>query len=114
MKEEDFIRFVSDGFDRAKQGRALGTYDSVLALMEESPLPAKSHYPFGWIIYYALHQSPDNEITGRKRMLARYLKLNVTKPHKLHSMILNLRSQLKALVLPMTKAEAIRYAVSIA
>lgn len=26
----------------------------------------------------------------------------------------NLRSQLKALVLPMTKAEAIRYAVSIA
>lgn len=88
MKEEDFIRFVSDGFDRAKQGRALETYDSVLALMKESPLPAKSHYPFGWIIYYALNQSPDHEITGRKRMLARYLKLNVTKPHKLHSMIL--------------------------
>lgn len=85
---QDITRFVSDGFDRAKAGNAKEVYAAVAPLHDNGSLPQKSHYPFGWIIYYALHQAADSAIDLRKRMLARYLKLNVAKPHKLHSMIL--------------------------
>lgn len=88
MNREDIVKYVSDGFEAAKAGNALNVYASVKDIYDSGTLPAKSHYPFGWIIYYALHQSPDFEIESRKRMLATYLKLSVTKPHKLHSMIL--------------------------
>lgn len=88
MKEDELIRYVSDGFDKAKQGQALEMYSSILPYAAAGQLPLKSHYPFGWIIYYALHQSPDHDILIRKKMLAVYLKLRVVKPHKLHSMIL--------------------------
>lgn len=86
--EDLLVRYVSDGFETAKNGDANTVYQNVLKYFENGQLPAKSHYPFGWITYYALHQQPDSEIAARKKMLANYLKLNVTKPHKLHSMIL--------------------------
>ncbi len=86
--EEELIRFVSDGFETAKGGNAEPIYRQVAPHLEIGQLPAKSHYAFGWIIYYALHQQPDNAINERKKMLANYLKLSVAKPHKLHSMIL--------------------------
>lgn len=88
MDANDIIRFVSDGFEKAKAGNALDVYASVADFHDQNILPPKSHYPFGWIIYYALHQSPSSAIKSRKLMLARYLRLSVTKPHKLHSMIL--------------------------
>ncbi len=88
MEANDFVKFVSDGFDRAKGGEAVKVYSEVLSNLGFQPLPLKSHYPFGWIIYYALHQSPTHAIRERKQMLARYLSLQVEKPHKLHSMIL--------------------------
>ncbi len=88
MNEREIIRLVSDGFEKAKGGDATNVYEKVAGLHDSGQLPDKSHYPFGWIIYYALHQSKQNEVAKRKRMLARYLKLNVEKPHKLHSMIL--------------------------
>ncbi|MDE6578877.1 MAG: hypothetical protein K2K58_11990 [Muribaculaceae bacterium] len=85
---QQLIQYVSDGFEKAKAGNALDVYQSVSLIHDRGELPSKSHYPFGWIIYYALHQAADTAIDIRKRMLARYLKLNVVKPHKLHSMIL--------------------------
>lgn len=88
METSDIIKFVSDGFEKAKEGNAAEVYSSVSRYHEDGSLPLKSHYPFGWIIYYALHQSPSSAIKERKLMLARYLKLQVEKPHKLHSMIL--------------------------
>lgn len=88
METNEIIQFVSDGFDRAKAGVAIEVYAEVAPYHDSQTLPLKSHYPFGWIIYYALHQSPAHTIRERKQMLARYLRLNVTKPHKLHSMIL--------------------------
>lgn len=88
MNREELIRHVSDGFDRAKAGQAAQVYAEVSPYHDSGELDRKSHYPFGWIIYYALHQAPDYAIGERKRMLARYLNLEVTKPHKLHSMIL--------------------------
>ncbi|MDE6648888.1 MAG: hypothetical protein K2K45_03055 [Muribaculaceae bacterium] len=88
MESNQIIQFVSDGFDRAKAGNALEVYASVVQFHDDRALPLTSHYPFGWIIYYALHQSPAHAIRERKQMLARYLQLSVAKPHKLHSMIL--------------------------
>lgn len=88
MESNDIIQFISDGFEKAKSGQALDVYAEVAAIQDNNRLPLKSHYAFGWIIYYALHQSAGNAIKERKRMLFRYLKLDVPRPHKLHSMIL--------------------------
>ena len=88
MTEDEIVRFVSDGFERAKGGNAIDTYRQVLEIFNAGELPKRSHYPFGWIAYYALHQSATHEIEQRKRMLALYLRLSVARPHKLHSMIL--------------------------
>lgn len=88
MNEREVSRYVSDGFEKAKAGEALAVFDKIAEMHDALQLPEKSHYPFGWIIYYALHQSQAYAIVERKRMLMRYLSLNVEKPHKLHSMIL--------------------------
>lgn len=88
METNEIIQFVSDGFDRAKAGDAVEVYSSIVNNPDMRELPGKSHYPMGWIIYYALHQSPVYAVQERKQMLAHYLSLDVTKPHKLHSMIL--------------------------
>ncbi len=88
MDTNEIIAYVSDGFDRAKAGAAAEVYASIVNNPEMQALPYKSHYPFAWIIYYALHQSPAHAIQERKQLLAHYLRLNVMKPHKLHSMIL--------------------------
>ena len=88
MNTEELTKFVSDGFEKAKAGDAIAVYQQVAPFHDDNSLHYRSHYPFGWIIYYALHQSPDHEIEARKHMLARYLKLKVMVPHKLHSMIL--------------------------
>ncbi len=88
METSKIIQFVSDGFEKAKAGAAVEVYSSIANHPDMRELPRKSHYPFGWIIYYALHQSPAHAIQERKRLLAHYLQLNVMKPHKLHSMIL--------------------------
>lgn len=86
--EEQLSRFISDGFVTAKNGNAEPIYRTAIPHLESGQMPPRSHYPFGWIIYYALHQQPSSQIEERKKMLANYLKLDVEKPHKLHSMIL--------------------------
>lgn len=88
METNELIKFVSDGFDRAKGGSAVEVYAEIIPYYNSRVLPLKSHYAFGWIIYYALHQSPAHAIRERKQMLAHYLSLQVERPHKLHSMIL--------------------------
>lgn len=88
METNELIRFVSDGFDRAKSGAAIEVYNEINSIHDGITLPIKSHYPFGWIIFYALHQSPTNAIKERKQMLSRYLGLQLERPHKLHSMIM--------------------------
>lgn len=88
MNTEELANFISAGFEQAKAGDAARVYNAALPYLGDNRLPAKSHYPFGWVIYYALHQAGNAAIVDRKRMLAAYLKLEVAKPHKLHSMIL--------------------------
>lgn len=88
MEANELVQFISDSFDRAKSGSAVEVYAEVITYHNLQSLPLKSHYAFGWIIYYALHQSPKHAISERKHMLARYLNLQVERPHKLHSMIL--------------------------
>ena len=88
MTPPDLIRYVSDGFETAKAGQAAEIYSVVSRYFDQGLLERRSHYAFGWIIYYALHQADAHDIDNRKRMLARYLNLEVARPHKLHSMIL--------------------------
>lgn len=88
MTPPELIQFVSDGVDRAKANEAAQVYATVCPYYDQGQLPLRSHYAFGWIIYYALHQGGAYDIAARKQMLARYLNLSVTRPHKLHSMIL--------------------------
>lgn len=88
MNDQELRTFISNGVDAAKGGEALNVYNAVLPYHEAGRVAESSHYAFGWIIYYALHQAPKAEIEGRKRMLAQYLKLHTPRPHKLHSMIL--------------------------
>lgn len=85
----DHLRsLVSDEFVSAKEGKGVETYQSLLKYYRDGSMNRDCHYAFGWIIYYAMHQSPDYDIIGRKNMLAVYLKLQTPRPHKLHSMIL--------------------------
>ena len=88
MTKEELSTYVSDGFEKAKRGEALEVYTTVCPYFDRGELPTSRHYAFGWIIYYAMHQSPEQEIAARRQMLGRYLKLSLVKPHKLHSMIL--------------------------
>lgn len=87
MKQEAMMTtLISQGVDRAKLGEARAVYEEVKA--NGGSIPGRSHYAFGWIIYYALHQAGDPDIAWRKRLLAEYLSLQTPRPHKLHSMIL--------------------------
>lgn len=88
MDKSIIERYISEGVDKAKAGDANAVYAAIADGIEFADIPTKSHYGLGWIIYYALHQSPDKEIVERKKMLVYYLNLRLTKPHKLHSMIL--------------------------
>lgn len=88
MNHEELTRFVAQAFDKAKYGEALQMYDRILPYFNNGNLQLKSHYAFGWIIYYALHQSERQEIKPRKHMLGVYLKLSLKVPHKLHSMVM--------------------------
>ena len=88
MPNDNLKAIVSEGFVSAKSGKGVETYLSLLPYHQNGQMQKECHYAFGWIIYYALHQTPDSEILERKKMLAIYLKLCVPRPHKLHSMIL--------------------------
>ena len=79
---------ISDGVDLAKAGKALEVYSLLKGEFESGNVAAHSHYPLGWILYYALHQSGEKAFHERKVMLKQYLQLTLKKPHKLHSMIL--------------------------
>ena len=88
MKEDELARYISEGFETAKAGNAIEPYMMAKPYAANGILPARSHYAFGWIAYYALHQAADHDILLRKQILATYLRLNVPRPHKLHSMVL--------------------------
>ena len=89
MENELSRKWFSDRFEAAKAGQAVEIYNDIVARLGRRLPPEEStHYVFGWIIYYALHQSADSDIINRRKMLSRYVKLHVPRPHKLHSMIM--------------------------
>lgn len=88
MAQKTLEQQISDGVDLAKAGKALEVYSLLKGEYEQGKIPLRSHYPFGWILYYALHQSGEKAFQERKVMLKHYLQLTLKKPHKLHSMIL--------------------------
>lgn len=50
MNDFDIIKFISDGFEKAKSGDAINIYNKVARFEEINTIPLKSHYPYGWII----------------------------------------------------------------
>lgn len=88
MTPLELSQLIAERFDAAKLEGAPDLYHHIKSLTTINDIPWKSHYAFGWIIYYAMHQSDSREIASRKQMLADYLKLRLVKPHKLHSMVL--------------------------
>lgn len=88
MTPDQLRKYVSDGFELAKGGKAAEIYAAISPYHDAEALDPKSHYAFGWIIYYALHQASKSQILERKKLLVRYFTLKLPRPHKQHSMIL--------------------------
>ena len=74
---------------KAKSGiNVAEAYSDILKLFNSSELD-KSLYPdFGWLIYYVLKNIPLTDAYNRKLLLAQYLKLNLSRPSLLHTLIL--------------------------
>lgn len=115
MTGEAIRQAVSAGFETAKAGNALAAYAEAAKFHDGGVLPEKSHYAFGWIIYYAMHQSAGGAIAERKRMLSRYLSLRLVIPHKLHSMILTeairLYHDAESAAFGKPKGEAVKFSI---
>lgn len=80
---------LKEGLEKGKKGEDIADlYGKFVNLYNETSLEA-SHFPdFGWLIYYKLKQTPLNDAQTRKMALHQYLKLDLTKPSLLHSLIL--------------------------
>lgn len=70
-------------------------YNEIIGAFLAGKIAPELHDRLGWVIYYALKQTPGDKTDDRKRMLSNYLKLNVEKPSKLHSAILSEAIQTK-------------------
>lgn len=80
---------LKDAIERAKTGSNVASdYRAMAAIYEAEELEASLFPDFGWLIYYALKQTPLSEAHTRKLMLNNYLKLDLQKPSILHSLIL--------------------------
>ncbi|MDE7159432.1 MAG: TTC39/IML2 family protein [Muribaculaceae bacterium] len=82
-------REVKDAVDRAKTGEnAVGLWQTVSAIYDRNELDEQLYQDFGWLIYYTLRQTSQNDTRLRKTLLHQYLKLELPRPSILHSLIL--------------------------
>ena len=80
---------VHQAAEEAKSSdNALKSYRTVSDIFSRGELDSRLYSEFGWIIYHALHADKSDNVTYRKEMLARYLKLKLETPSLLHSLIL--------------------------
>lgn len=70
-------------------GGAVNLYNRFNQLFQAHELDVSLYPNFGWLIYYALKNTPVDKVLERKTMLAQYLSLELVKPSILHSMILS-------------------------
>lgn len=80
---------VNDALEKAKNGvDAMAEYKHVMKLFDAGELDASLYQDFGWLTYYALKHTPLNDAHSRKMMLNQYFKLKLSRPSRLHSLIL--------------------------
>lgn len=71
------------------RGRAMSAYEKLNGLYDRGELEPSFYADFGWVIYRALHEDTSDNVLRRKKMLHKYLQLNLEQPSLLHSLILS-------------------------
>lgn len=80
---------VKNAYENAKNGDdAFALYQQVASWHDDGTLDNRLYNTFGWLIYYALKQTDLKDATKRKRLLFKYLNLELPRPSMLHSLIL--------------------------
>lgn len=80
---------LKEALGRAKRGENVeADYYRFAAIFKAGELGPILHPDFGWLIFYALKQTPSEKIHLRKTMLGTYLELCLPRPELLHSLIL--------------------------
>lgn len=79
-----------------RDGKSEGDlFDRLVELHNSDNLDQSLFLNFGWLIYYKLKHTPLSSVLPRKRLLIRYLNLDLERPSLLHSLILNEAVKLK-------------------
>lgn len=87
---------ISEARNAAKNGRI--DNDLILRLRDLAKADNlnRSLFPdYGWLIYHTIKSSRPDDVNGKKRLLADYLRLELPRPDLLHSMILGEALNLK-------------------
>lgn len=80
---------LKKAIENGKKGEDIsGEYNDIAAVFKDGILDGSLYSEFGWLIYYALKQTSPEQAFIRKKMLANYLELGLSKPSVLHSLIL--------------------------
>lgn len=80
---------LEDAIADAKKGiNICNKYNEYAEMFKAGSLDKSLYNDFGWLVYYALKQTPVKEAHIRKKMLANYLNLGLSGGSVLHSLIL--------------------------
>lgn len=81
---------VKNACAQAREGRnAIELCRNITRLFDAGEISSELYSDYGWLIYYALKNTPLTDAENRKKLLAKYLQLNLPKPSLLHSRILS-------------------------
>lgn len=80
---------IKDGLDKAKSGIDITSlHNSIVQWLKNGEIDPQLYQDFGWLTYYVLKQTNLGDAGKRKTLLYQYLKLNLSCPSILHSLIL--------------------------
>lgn len=83
-------REIREAVNNVKEsGNAIAIYNNFASIYESGELHESLYGELGWLVYYALKNTPLSNADDRKKLLNTYLKLNLERPSVLHSLILS-------------------------
>ena len=86
----ELSREIKEGTDKARKGEPTNPLMLKLKkLLERGQLDVPLHNNVGWFLYFRIKNSQHSNFVIQKKDLATYLKLQVSKPSLLHSLILH-------------------------
>lgn len=84
-----YSKEIKAAVENAKTGAdAISAHQQATIWYNDGQIDSRLYPDFGWLTYYALKQTALGESQKRKILLNQYLRLNLPKPSKLHSLIL--------------------------